>query len=519
MTAYGFWTTVTRVARGHRDAPVAADAHPKTTRRRLNGVTLRPGAVKLARHEAGLSLAQVGKGHVTAPAIYLIETGRTRPSLPTLEHIARRTGKPVEFFLASPGGISDETQAGLMELESMTADGRNEEAMALGASLLELGTSAHRLGRIKFFMAQAHLQLAHPAEAAVLLAEARAHFEAVGDAVMLAEVMGSEASLAYLTQRPDAVTLAEAALAACRNLKPVPQPTEARLLEILASAYLTNREWDRAIEVYNAAIEAAGSLFDLRKLAKMYTGLSAAYHELGEVETAARYAMRSVALLEILRDRISLARSENNLGLIMMARGDLAGARQHIDRALELSDETDLQVGRSHVLLSLCEVCLQEGNMRQAKDFAAEALALAERLNEGGSIAEAHTWFSARIGLTRTVLVGDLNIAPLEHDVWSHKQLKDVVSHTLAEITGLNAWMNAGFYDALRHFVPAEEKLYTWWSYRNRDWKVANRGRRLDHIWVTPDLRGALKEHTILVPARDWERGSDHVPVCIELAL
>ena len=134
-------------------------------------------------------------------------------------------------------------------------------------------------------------------------------------------------------------------------------------------------------------------------------------------------------------------------------------------------------------------------------------------------IAEAHSWFSARIGLTRAVLVGDLNIAPLEHDVWSHKQLKDVVSHTLAEITGLNAWMNAGFYDALRHFVPAEEKLYTWWSYRNRDWKVANRGRRLDHIWVTPDLRGALKEHTILVPARDWERGSDHVPVCIELAL
>lgn len=354
-------------------------------------MTLRPGAVKQARHEAGLSLAQVGKGHVTAPAIYLIETGRTRPSLPTLEHIAHRTGKPVEFFLANPGA-ADETQAGLMGLESMVADGRNAEAIALGTSMLELGTSAHRLGRIRFFMAQAHLQLVQLPEAAVLLADAKARFEAVGDTVMLAECMGSEASLAYLTQQPHAVSLAETALAACRNLKPVPQPTEARLLAILASAYLTNREWDKAIEIYDAAIEAAGSLFDLRRLAKMYSGLSSAYNEIGEVETAARYAMRSVALLEILRDRISLARSENNLGLILMARGDLSGARRHMDRALELSDKADLQVGRSHVLLSLCEVCLQEGNVQQAHQFATEALELADRLEEGGSVAEAHVW-------------------------------------------------------------------------------------------------------------------------------
>ena len=134
-------------------------------------------------------------------------------------------------------------------------------------------------------------------------------------------------------------------------------------------------------------------------------------------------------------------------------------------------------------------------------------------------IVETRNWFAARQGMTRTVLVGDLNIAPLEHDVWSHKQLLDVVSHTPPETEGLNAWMAAGFVDALRHFVPDDQKLYTWWSYRNKDWKVANRGRRLDHVWVTPDLRPALKHHTILTHARDWERGSDHVPVCVDLAL
>ena len=132
-------------------------------------------------------------------------------------------------------------------------------------------------------------------------------------------------------------------------------------------------------------------------------------------------------------------------------------------------------------------------------------------------IAEARTWFAARPGLARSVLVGDLNIAPLAHDVWSHRQLLDVVSHTPPETEGLNAWMNAGFVDAVRHFVPAEQKLYSWWSYRNQSWRASDRGRRLDHVWVTPDLEPGLRSQTILRDARDWPRGSDHVPVCVEL--
>ena len=134
-------------------------------------------------------------------------------------------------------------------------------------------------------------------------------------------------------------------------------------------------------------------------------------------------------------------------------------------------------------------------------------------------VAEATAWFAARPRLARTVLAGDLNIAPLEHDVWSHKQLLDVVSHTPAETAGLLAWQRTQFVDAVRHFVPAEEKLYTWWSYRNRDWRASDRGRRLDHVWVSPDLTAALRRQTVLKDARDWPQTSDHAPVCVELAV
>jgi exodeoxyribonuclease-3 len=119
----------------------------------------------------------------------------------------------------------------------------------------------------------------------------------------------------------------------------------------------------------------------------------------------------------------------------------------------------------------------------------------------------------------RVALVGDLNIAPLEHDVWSHKALLKTVSHTKIEVDKLSDVFRAGpWIDAMRHFVPDQEKLYTWWSYRASDWAASNRGRRLDHILVSEALGGALEGIEVLRAARGWERPSDHVPVTVELA-
>ena len=119
-----------------------------------------------------------------------------------------------------------------------------------------------------------------------------------------------------------------------------------------------------------------------------------------------------------------------------------------------------------------------------------------------------------------TLMVGDLNIAPLENDVWSHKQLLQVVSHTPIEVAGLNQCYYAGnWLDAHRHFVASNEKLYSWWSYRNQDWRRSDRGRRLDHIWLTPHLLPLLKASSILKEVRGWESPSDHVPLLADFAL
>lgn len=119
-----------------------------------------------------------------------------------------------------------------------------------------------------------------------------------------------------------------------------------------------------------------------------------------------------------------------------------------------------------------------------------------------------------------TLLVGDFNIAPLECDVWSHKQLIDVVSHTPIEVEALgrlqasNDWVDLG-----RHFQPPPGRLYTWWSYRAKDWAASDRGRRLDHMWATRDLAATATRHDVFEAARSWLKPSDHIPIMTEFAL
>ncbi len=119
-----------------------------------------------------------------------------------------------------------------------------------------------------------------------------------------------------------------------------------------------------------------------------------------------------------------------------------------------------------------------------------------------------------------TIMVGDFNIAPLECDVWSHKQLLNTVSHTAIEVEALNgllgsnAWVDLG-----RHFHPAPGRLHTWWSYRSPDWTKNDRGRRLDHMWATKDVAAQARAHEVHEPCRAWERPSDHVPLVTEFEL
>ena len=127
-------------------------------------------------------------------------------------------------------------------------------------------------------------------------------------------------------------------------------------------------------------------------------------------------------------------------------------------------------------------------------------------------LTEMRDWFRAERP-ERAILVGDLNIAPREDDVWNHKQLLKVVSHTPIEVEHLAQTQEAGgWVDITRQDIP-DGNLYSWWSYRSPDWDAADKGRRLDHVWATPDISNAGHSSRVLRAVRGWDQPSDHAPV------
>ncbi len=120
----------------------------------------------------------------------------------------------------------------------------------------------------------------------------------------------------------------------------------------------------------------------------------------------------------------------------------------------------------------------------------------------------------------KMILCGDFNVAPSENDVWNHKQLLKIVSHTPIEVERITRLFNSlNFVDAVRKFYKEPEKIFSWWSYRNPNWQKNNKGRRLDHVWVSPNIEDRLVSAKILQEFRSKERPSDHVPVMIELSV
>ena len=117
------------------------------------------------------------------------------------------------------------------------------------------------------------------------------------------------------------------------------------------------------------------------------------------------------------------------------------------------------------------------------------------------------------------VILGDFNIAPLPNDVWSHQQMLKIVSHTEIEVEKLNNLLHKGnFIDSHRFFIDHHEKLYSWWSYRAKEPLVSNRGRRLDHIWVSQNLKNHLKSVKLYTNFRLENQPSDHIPIELEIS-
>jgi len=369
---------------------VVANSTQVGKRRRLPGLEVRPGAIRQARAEAGLSLGQVASGEVSRTAVFLAETGKTRPTLPTLQLIAARTGKPIEYFLDGKGLAGLANRLDLDHFRELSVAERFDDLVVAAEKAMADAVGPLDRAWAGFYFAQAHLRKGNPYPAFPEIKKARAAFEAGGDAWMVVECMELESLGLHLLEDRAALPLAEAALVACRKLQPANRPLEARILGRLGSIHVAQHRWPKAVEFYTQAVEVAGEVKDLSRVGKMYNDLGIAYEHLGDLTRSRAYAQKAITIHELLHDRLSVARAENNLGLVFMRQGDLDQAREHLTRSLSICEEVGVEVGKSHVLLSLAELDLNGNDPDGARRRALEALALAESAHENGNAATAH---------------------------------------------------------------------------------------------------------------------------------
>jgi tetratricopeptide (TPR) repeat protein len=348
--------------------------------------------IRQARLDAALSMSQMAGTDLTRQAIFLIEAGKTRPSMRTLELIASRTGRTVQSFLLNnplPGGPrAADARAG--ELQTLCLEQRFDDAIALGLPMLEHTMAPRFEALVRHYIGQAFVRSNRPDEGLEHLRRAQVLLEVEADPWLAVECADWEACALYLKEDSRALAVAEKALKLCRETEPRLPGIEARILEHIATIHVKNHTYDRAVAFYEEALQVADSVRDLSRLGRTYHGLSIAYQERGELGRAIEYTYKALALYTLEHDTTLVARGENELGLLLMRQGRMERAGNAFRAALSHLDESRSERGKSHVMLSLGELQLRIGKYDEGIQTVKEAVDLARRLKEIHAQATGH---------------------------------------------------------------------------------------------------------------------------------
>jgi tetratricopeptide (TPR) repeat protein/DNA-binding XRE family transcriptional regulator len=355
-------------------------------RRRSPGIEVDSAAVRRARQAAGLSLAEMAEGSVSRQAFHLIETGRSRPSIDVLRHIAQRTGRKVSDFYArgfSPKPTTTLQSESVVELERLVRIRDFTSATDLGVHLLETLDGSSEDANIRLLLGEALVMSRNPEPALTYLRAARQRFDEALDVWGSVDAMDWEGMALYLLDDPASLQVLRESLDRCQELRPIFDPTYIRILAHVATVHVSRHEWREAIRYYQQAAQASERLRDLAQVARSYDGLSQAYGRLGQTARAISFANKALALYGMQSDLAGVFRAENNLGDLLLQIGEVDSAEPHLRHALEGFRMAGIdRRGTGYVLVNLADLTFRRGDPDGARDLVAEATRLADELGE-----------------------------------------------------------------------------------------------------------------------------------------
>jgi tetratricopeptide (TPR) repeat protein len=345
------------------------------------GVAINPAALRQARLSAELSLQEAVGDVVTRQALYQFEHGLARPKRATLEAIAKRLGVPVESLLARPHDSREEAMRELAELREWVDLERLARRVIADANVTP---RMHAVA--SFYLGQAIVGR-DPVEAIAVLGPARRHLAQLGEPWLAAEARDWEAVALYHREDPSALDVGHDALARYRTLASRNPGVEARMLEHIASYLLQRQEVAEALATYRRALEVAGPITDLARLATLHHGIASSCVRLGRNSEAIEYFERAVHLSRILADAQhstspNLARLENDYADLLVGVGRFERAEEMAQASLDHFVAAGVENGRAAAMLTMGDLKHCLGAMPDAMQWTSEAIDQAERQGE-----------------------------------------------------------------------------------------------------------------------------------------
>ena len=114
------------------------------------------------------------------------------------------------------------------------------------------------------------------------------------------------------------------------------------------------------------------------------------------------------------------------------------------------------------------------------------------------------------------VLAGDYNVVPTDADIYRTTSYRDNALLQPEPRAAYRRLLEQGWTDAIRAIHPTGP-VYTFWDYLRQRWP-RDAGLRIDHLLVSPSLRGRMGEAGVYREHRGRERSSDHAATWVEIA-
>lgn len=302
--------------------------------------------VRTARRELGMSQAQLAGQELTKGFISQLESGLVRPSIRSLQVLANRLGKPLDYFLGDEP-LAAGKRVAFHRLAAEAAAEREEWSEVRGQVGLALEQSPEPRERAQLlrFLAQADVADKDPEAAFERISEALGVIETANEPAEAAQLLYTRGAAYSLMGQLVAAT---EAFEACRDIierfEIVEPRLRAKLMVALGTMYRRLNRTTKALSAYESALAIASRSSEIAMAARGYMGIAVSMYDSGELDGAISNYRRALELFRKVSDTEFELNVLQSLAAVHFEQGEIDTARVAAERAMKRA----IEVGSSH---------------------------------------------------------------------------------------------------------------------------------------------------------------------------